>query len=409
MAQATHIATDKEKKQVIKWNKIKDFLNTYYHQPDFISLRICLAQYATHFYLNDPPVWSFILGQSSSGKSAIVINAISRLPYVHQVSTLGINSFLSGYGEKSGLLKNMEKIDGISNGILAFNDFSTFLGLREDTRKDLQGQLRDMFNGRLSKEVGNKSTSLSWEGKVTIMAACTNSLERHWTLGNDLGERFIYSRYASPNMHDDDEIVDAIIAQSQNNSVLTRQEYTDLVSGYADYQSFEPITLSKNYIKENGLYVLAKFVEICRTSVIRDNYAPGRPITDIEDTAIPTRLLQSALQIAKGSATINHREQPNAFDLKLTRKILLDTMPLRRSRIIKYIVKGIKQNKLSVENSELIAALGIPKISAGRELGNFEALNLLTITRDKFTKMPTKVTVTPFLHQLIKDSKTFDD
>ena len=393
----------REQEQFAKWQKIKSHLNKHFHEPDFISLRVALAQYAVHFYLNEKPVWCFILGNSGCGKSEIINNGINGLPFVVPVSILNENSFLSGFGEKMGLLMNLEEIEKIKNGILMFNDFSTFLGLREETRKILQSQLRDMFDGSLQKSVGSKNKQLSWKGKITIIANCTPSLERHWTVGNDLGERFLFCRYKPPTV--DRTLEHKTIQHVNNNANGVTSEYVRLLRDYANYQEFHEISLSEDYQLDTGLFHLAQLVEWCRTTVVRDNYSSTKSITDVETTSSPQRLFKSALQIAKGAATINARVIPNNNDLSLARKAMLDTMPLKRFKIIKYLLTKFNQQVSTFDKGTLTSGIDMVPITLWREIENLSVIKVLTISKDKFTKQIKAVSLTSDFKEMITNSK----
>lgn len=153
--------------------QLKEFLERYYFEPDIRALTVALSIYCAHTSLQDDPVWSFFVGPSGGQKTSVIIRGLSFLPNTHVVDSLGLGSFLSGYGSRNGILQRM------TNGMILFPDFSTFLGLKPEVRTELQAQLRSMYEGRLVKVVGSKDKEIVWKGKVSIIAACTEAIERY--------------------------------------------------------------------------------------------------------------------------------------------------------------------------------------------------------------------------------------
>lgn len=311
-----------------RWLAIHNHLNKHYEQPDVAVLRIALAQYAAHFCLSDPPVWSFILGPSSSGKTRIILNALGALPQTKQLDAITPNTFISGFGKKFGVLKQLPN----QHGILLFSDFSTFLGLRQEARAEIQGQLRRVYDGELSKDVGNKKASeqSSWKGKVTIIAACTDALERHWSVERDLGERFLQVRMKTRSLSDMDMITTKSIEMIGKERQIA-EEYEQLIKDFVDPETLQEAHIMKHWDKF-GLHELTKLVAVARTSVIRDIYR--NEIVDISTWEFPGRLVKEIIGIAKGNAMLSRRDVTSPSDVKLAMRIGLNTIPRRRYQML---------------------------------------------------------------------------
>src|SRR5882724_8917303 len=190
------------------WDQLSTHLRTHFNEPDLDALRAVLSVAHSHYDEGDP-VWAFVIGASGSGKTSICINAISQWPKVLIMSDITPKAFLPGGkdGYTVGILETMGK-----SGILAFKDFTTILSQRDDDRRVISSQLREIWDGSFSRNSGARRAD--WQGKVTVIAAVTPAIERSWSVGRELGERFMQIRWNSPR----DSVKTARMAADQKGS-----------------------------------------------------------------------------------------------------------------------------------------------------------------------------------------------
>ena len=131
----------------------------------------------------------------------------SGLPEVQTLSDFTENTFLSGfYGHKEpGLLEKLGTT--ARNGNLSVfarqcryflaKDFTTVLSMRRDRRGMILSQLREIHDGSFRRDFGTGETKI-WQGRVTIIAAVTPILDRHYSMFSVLGERFFATALAPP-------------------------------------------------------------------------------------------------------------------------------------------------------------------------------------------------------------------
>lgn len=323
------VVTKKEE----QWGKLISFLDKWFCEPDVEALKICLSVYACHCYLENDPIWMFVISPPGSGKTSVAIRALSFLPNTHMIGDLNTNSFLSGFGENNGLLGNLTKKHN-GNGVLLFPDFTSFLSKRQDVKTELMGQMRQIYDGYYSKSVGNKGDTVWWRGKVSCVAAVTPALENYWGTHRSLGERFLNVRWRQPNGPEMAEFAERQIDHEGE----IRDRFDQLVRDYVDSESsdFRGVGIEKG--RELGLKHLAYIVSILRTNVTRDNRT--RRVVDVDEPESPARIAKSLAMIAKGSATLDRRASINAYDLELSHRVALDSMDKNRGKVMKQMFDG---------------------------------------------------------------------
>ena len=144
------------------------------------------------------PVWLGLIAPPSSAKTEI-LNSLSKLPDVVQVSSLSPASFLSSTSKKDqdkeatgGLLAQIGEF-----GIIVLKDFTTMLSLRPEARQEVFAVLREVFDGRYTRHVGTDGgRALAWNGKVGLVFASTETFDRHHSVNSAMGDRYLLCRIA---------------------------------------------------------------------------------------------------------------------------------------------------------------------------------------------------------------------
>src|SRR5262249_55682638 len=115
--------------------------------PNPTPLYATLGALAANILPGDP-VWLGLLAPPSSAKTELLLS-ITGLPHVVQASTLTPAALLSGTPRnqqaataRGGLLREIGAF-----GILKFKDFTSILSMRQDTKTETLGALREIFDG----------------------------------------------------------------------------------------------------------------------------------------------------------------------------------------------------------------------------------------------------------------------
>jgi hypothetical protein len=350
-----------------QWKDLCDFLSEWFWKPDLDALRICLSTYAAHTYLDEEPVWLFVVGVPGSGKTSVALRSVEFLPNTVSVSDLTTKTLASGFG-KAGILNMLtNRHDG--NGVMLFPDFTTVMSKDFRDLATIAGQLRQVYDGKFDDWKGNKENAVSWKGKVTCLAAVTPAIEQHWALHRNLGERFMYLNWQSG-----DPIKTAEYAAKQiGNKIYIKSEFRKLVR---DYVTLPFDSSSLDLEVEAGIRELAKLVALARTVVRRDSTGK-REVVMVDEPELPTRIASGLNMVALGSATLDHRPIVETHDLELSRRIALNTFPRNRYKVIAQL---LKQDHYEMDKKLLQEASHVPMASFERTLEDLSLLNIINVS-----------------------------
>lgn len=309
---------------VAAYGALAEFLTTNFYQPDLEALRaifaVCHSQYE-----QDEPVWLFVIGASGSGKTSIAINCVSALPNSQIMGDLTTKALLTG--TKDGAQHSI--LEQVRSGILAFKDFTTIISQRDEDKRVIASQLREVYDGSFRRITGQRDAA--WSGKITIIAACTPAIERAWGLSRELGERFLQVRWQSP----DKPLETARSARQQKGRekaiatemrVLTQRFFT-VASNTATGDPVLPDAMA------DRIDHLATCVARLRTHVIRDGHGK-RDIIEATISEEPTRLAKSLGTIALHHAHLFRHPEVTKQDVSVALRVGLDSIPLSRARIV---------------------------------------------------------------------------
>jgi hypothetical protein len=291
---------------------------------------VVLAAVAANEMQGDP-VWLMLVSASSSGKTE-TLNAISHLPHIHAAATMTEASLLSGTPKKErgsdargGLLKGIGDF-----GILCCKDFTSVLSMNRDSRAALLAALREIFDGAWTRHVGvDGGRTLSWEGKMGLVAGCTAAIDSHRSVMATMGERFLL--YRLPDVDPRKQARKALGNTGRERDM--RRELSEAVSGLfagLDLQDQPPELTEK---ETDRLVALASLVARTRSAVERDGYS--RDIELILDPEAPARIVQALRRLYGGLLAIGV-ERAEAMDVIV--KVGMDCLPKVRRAVFDLLV-----------------------------------------------------------------------
>jgi hypothetical protein len=305
------------------------------------------------------PVWLLIVAGPGGTKTEL-LRALYDLSDVHPLSDLTPQTFLSG----DKINKNSSLLDRLSSEvILVMKDFTTVLEMNADKRAAILSQLREIYDGDFGKEFGN-GESKSWQGKVTMIAGVTSIIDRHQTVFQVLGERFI--KYC-PMRSDPMQITKQAIKNSGNEQQMRdeiRAAFTNYIEGVEI--SDEPPQVPEDY--QTAIMHLAVFVAKARSGVIRDGYS--REIAFVPEPEHPTRLVKQLVNLMSALARISGDFTLDDYQHIL--KIGMDSLPSVRRDIIEYLMTTTMSSI-----AEIADEIGYPANTVRRQLEEMQCLGVL--------------------------------
>jgi hypothetical protein len=283
------------------------------------------------------------------------------------LSDLTENTLLSGfYGhEKPGLLERLgstRKEGNVSitegTGLLLLKDFTSVLTMRREKRATILGQLREIHDGEWKRDFGTGETKI-WRGRLTIVAAVTPVLDRHYSIFTVLGERFLQVRWHRP----DSSLAGELAIDQQQNEGQIRSDCQIAVGELFTRSVASAPSLPLE--AKRRIAALAEVVAIGRTHVFRNSYGT-REIDYAPEAEANTRISKQLAALARGMAALNQRTEVAEPDLQDAFRVGLDCLPDNRRKLLLAALAGQDLN-----------GVRMPRTVRRRELEELEALELI--------------------------------
>jgi hypothetical protein len=256
------------------------------------------------------------------------VQSLAGLPGVRLAAVLTEAALLSGTSKKEraanasgGLLREIGE-----RGTLVLKDFTSILSMNRDTRAALLAALREIFDGRWSRHVGTDGgQTLTWHGKLAVVACCTTAIDRAHAVTATMGERFLLCRLPPD---DNDDLAARALAQAGHEHEM-RAALTDAVRGlFANGLPHEPRVRTRDELKR--LVRLSRLVALSRSPVERDHQGELDLVLDAE---APTRLAKQLERLWAGLDTIGH---PDGWQVVV--RVGLDSIPKLRRAVMLQLV-----------------------------------------------------------------------
>jgi hypothetical protein len=330
-----------------QWDGVRAALLKHYHEPDLQAARGLYAALAAHG-LTGQPVWPMLVAPPGSMKTDLLA-ALEGQPLVHLIDRVTPNTFLSGQvkdgkrpvtGNHSSLLHRIG-----ATGIIAYPDFSTVLSMNRANRGSVLADMRRIYDGHLRKEYGTDEdrSEHEWKGRITFAVATTDEVDRHYSVFQTLGERFVMIRWHRPG-----GVEAALKAMNQDCKERTK-DLREAVQALMKSSETESPVLSAAL--QERIAALAEFAVRGRTHVHRNGYS--KEIDYIPEPEAATRLAQQLAQLAKGSALIAARSTVESEDYDLVKRVAFDCIPTPRRKVLDNLMREEQADRSGLPSSTL--------------------------------------------------------
>jgi len=313
--------------------------------------------------LDGDPVWTVLVGPPGSGKSEALIST-SRLPDVHATATLTEPALLSGSSRreraataKGGLLRAIGDY-----GLILCKDLGSVFSMHREQRAAVLAALREVYDGSWTRHVGSDGgQTLSWTGKVGLLAGSTPTIDRHHAVMGTMGERFILFRM--PKVEGERQARRAL--RHAGSSREMRAELAETVAGLFD-AGLPRQPRAADAAESERLVRLATLVVSCRSAVERDGYS--RDVELIPDAEAPARLVIVLERLLAGLDAIG-AERQTAW--RIVTKAALDSIPALRRAVIETLTSG------EASTTEVAEAVRYPTQTTRRALEDLTAHEII--------------------------------
>ena len=288
----------------MKLFELKQKIQEYQYMEDTDIISVSMASVlATRLKLGDP-VWMVVVGPSSGGKSQI-LRPIAQTDekFIHRIDDLTENTLLSGGIVAGG--KDVSLLNKVGPmGILVISDLTVIFSKSKDSQAAILGQIRMVYDGEMTKYVGNKPEPLKWKGSLGVLAGCTPSVYTHFEAVADMGERFIFYR-----MKDND--AEKATRLSLGRTVYGKELDKTLSDLYAEYIKAVMADVDVTQIK----FSPELYERFIRISVLAEKIRTVAHVTWKDGTmdripvaAMPMRVALQLMSIAKGLSVMRYHE-----------------------------------------------------------------------------------------------------
>src|SRR4029077_19881084 len=328
----------------LAWSKLSAHLSTWFYEPDLEALRIIYSAVASHYLTSTEPIWPIVIAPPSSGKTSIAVAPLLALENAHLIGSITPKTLLSGKNKKECSL-----LHRIGSGFMIMKDFGTFLSMRENDRNEILSQMREVYDGEFGRQGGDGNVK-SWKGKITVIAAATQAVDRAWSFQHDLGERFTDVRWRSIYNRDAGRFACRQIDNEREVKDETRRLVRVLFDARRTTMPPQLTDAQSDYIVD-----LATLVSRLRATVIRDSNGK-REIIEVGSPEGITRLHKTFSTLVRFHAsTFGDPSVVGEADLLILRRVVTDAIrPSRWSFIRSIPIDG------DINRGDLQAASGIP-------------------------------------------------
>ena len=231
---------------------------------------------------------------------------------------------------------------------MVFKDWTNILSQNKDSRNEIMGQLREIYDGHMKKPFGNGKVA-EWKGKVGLIAGVTPAVDLAQQMHTALGERFINYRITMPDRKE------AAWRAINNGSKQSEMRNTLRQSFYAFIKGIkipEVIPELPHEVKGEIIHV-ANFATMARSGVIRD-FGMKKEVIFVPAAEMPTRSVQQFALLGVAFTIINGGEHSEK-DMNIIYRLALDSIPQTNYMVIKEMARGDERT-----TADIATALGYP-------------------------------------------------
>jgi len=332
---------------------------------DLAALDVSLAVAAVE-RLDGDPLWLMLVAGSSTAKTETV-SQFKGCPNVHEISTLTSEAALLSaskkddhdHGATGGLLRQIG-----DRGLLIIKDFTSILSMHPSTRGPLLAALREIYDGYWDRYKGSDGgSSLSWAGRVTLLAAVTTAWDKHHAVIAEMGDRFVLLRIDSRDS-DSRKAFGLKAMDNISSEAKYRRELRQLVSRIvAEVAPKEAPELTEG--ERLRIFNAANLASYARTAVDTDHKGD---VIDSHAPEGPARLTKQLTQLFRGLYVVG---VDRSRALQLVIRCARDCLPPLRLQVLEYLAenpnsltsgvrKGIQKPHATVDRViQALVALGL--------------------------------------------------
>lgn len=312
--------------------------------------------------LDGDPLWLLLISGSGNAKTETV-QALDGVDAIVTSTISSCGALLSATAKKErakeatgGLLRKLEP-----RGVMVIKDVTSILSMSGDARAEVLGALREVYDGRWSRNVGTDGgLTLEWAGRIAVVGAVTTAWDKAHAAIASMGDRFVLVRMDSTVGR---RAAGRRAIGNTGSETRMRRELAEAVSGVLAGMTMDAITVTQE--ETDVLLRAADLVTLARTGV---EYDYRGDVIDAHAPEMPTRFAKQLAQVVRGGVAIGMNR---GAALRLAIRCARDSMPPLRLAI----VDDVAANPNSA-TADIRKRLGKPRATVDRQL---QALHMLGV------------------------------
>lgn len=290
-----------------------------------------IADVLTSAYLSNvvsqvsEPVWMQVIGPPSSHKTESLRPLLTYGDSI-PLSSITVNGLVSGHRDKDG--NDPSLILHLNGKNLIIKDMTTLHTMPRSDRDKIFGDLRDAFDGSCSKASGTAGFT-NYKARFGVLCAVTEVVDAFQKESQQLGERFLSFRTFRylPTHRDACTYLRHVLSAAHDKAVWRLRLVQTVIDCFGSikqrYALYGPPSMSDEIRAQ--LIAMAHLLTQFRTSPVNNT-----PITG----EMASRVVQQLVNLGDIHACSDNRSEWNDDDLSLIRRIVVDTLPVQRRRLI---------------------------------------------------------------------------
>lgn len=312
--------------------------------------------------LDGDPLWLLLISGSGNAKTETV-QALDGIGALVTSTIASQGALLSATPKRErakaatgGLLRKLEP-----RGVMVVKDVTSILSMSADQRAEVLGALREVYDGRWSRNVGTDGgQTLEWAGRLAVVGAVTTAWDKAHAAIASMGDRFVLVRMDSTTGR---QKAGRRAISNTGSEIKMRAELATAVAGAIGSMHATPVVLTDE--ETDVLLAAADLVTLARTGV---EYDYRGDVIDAHAPEMPTRFAKQLAQVVRGGVAIG---MGRAAAVRLAIRCARDSMPPLRLAIIDDVSAHPDSS-----TAEVRKRIGKPRATVDRQL---QALHMLGV------------------------------
>jgi hypothetical protein len=288
-----------------------------------LSVLDIVASAAAAERLDGDPLWLMVISGSGNAKTETVL-ALEGAGATVTSTIAGEGALLSATPRSQGATGGLLRKIG-ARGLIVIKDLTTLMSMDGKVRGVVLAALREIHDGKWERNLGYAGgRTLTWTGRIVIVAACTTSWDEARKAVDTLGDRFALVRSDSTLLRE--EAADQAIENSGREAVM-RAELAQAMGALVASADLGVRLLEPK--ERTRLIKYANIVTWARTGVERD-YRGG--VINSHAPEMPTRFAKQLAMVARGAMSLGIRAD---MAMQLATRVARDSLePLRLTLLL---------------------------------------------------------------------------